>query len=270
MRIFISLLFLLCFTPRALAWGREGHQIVAELAQRELSPAASEEVQRLLALEHASSLADIAAWAEDLREADPSFAKKTARWHFINFPRGDCSYSPPRDCPDGQCVVAAINRQFLLLADTRRPDAERLEALKFLVHFVGDVHQPLHAAFGDDRGGNDFQVSLDGQGSNLHQVWDVKIIEAHEPDYRAYADSLAKQGPLPFDATGRSDRPAVDWALESCRIASQESFYPSGHTISPAYLDQHRTLLEQQLRVAGNRLAVMLNFALAPRPAAQP
>ncbi len=270
MRIALFLLLLLCSAPRALAWGREGHQIVADLAQRQLSPAAAVEVRRLLALEHASSLADIAAWAEDMRESDAAFAKRTARWHFVNFPRGDCRYAPARDCPDGQCVVAAINRQLLVLADSRRPDAERLEALKFLVHFVGDVHQPLHAAFGDDRGGNDFQVSVDGKGSNLHQVWDVKIIEAHESDYHAYAEALAKQGPLPFDASGGSDQPAVDWARESCRIAAQEGFYPSSHNISSAYLDQHRALLEQQLRVAGERLAMMLNFALAPKPAAQP
>jgi hypothetical protein len=269
MRTFLTLLLLLCFAPRALAWGREGHQIVADLAERQLSPAASAEVRRLLALEPASSLADIAAWAEDRRESDPAFAKKTARWHFVNFPRGDCSYAPARDCPDGQCVVAAINRQFLVLADTGNPDAERLEALKFLVHFVGDVHQPLHAAFGDDRGGNDFQVRLDGKGSNLHQVWDVKIIEAHEPDFHAYADALAKQGPLPFDASGRFDRPAVDWALESCRIASQEGFYPSNHDIGPTYFDQHRALLEQQLLLAGKRLADMINYALPETPAAQ-
>ena len=270
MRKFLSLLFLLCFATQALAWGREGHQIIADLAQRQLSPAAQREVRRLLALERASQLADIAEWADDLREGNPEFARKTSHWHYVNFPRGDCAYAPARDCPNGDCVIAAINRYFLVLSDRSRSDSERLEALKFLVHFVGDVHQPLHAGLSEDRGGNDFQLSIDGQGSNLHQVWDRKIIQAHEPDFHAYADQLAQPAPLPLDASRRSDRPAVDWALESCRIVAGEGFYPNSHTLDRSYLEQQRPALELRLRQAGTRLADMLNYALQPRPKLAP
>ena len=266
MRTLLTLLLVLCFAPRALAWGREGHQIVAELAARELNPAASAQVRRLLALEHATSLADIANWADDLRESDPSLAKRTGRWHYINFPRGDCAFAPARDCPNGECVIAAINRFFLVLSDRTRPDAERLEALKFLVHFIGDVHQPLHAGYADDRGGNDFQLSIGGQGTNLHQVWDTKIIEARDPGFHAYADALAKQGPLPFDASSRSDRPAVEWAQQSCKLVASADFYPVGHKISPAYYGAKQALVDLQLRQAGRRLADMLNYALKPSP----
>ena len=270
MRKLLTLMLLLCFAPRALAWGREGHQIIGELAEHQLSPAALAEVRRLLASEQQSGLADIAAWAEDLRESDAQFAKKTSRWHYINFPRGDCAFAPKRDCPDGNCVIAAINRYFLVLSDAKRPDAERLEALKFLVHFVGDVHQPLHAGFGDDRGGNDYQLSVQGQGTNLHQVWDVKIIEAREPDYRAYAKALAGQAALPFDATAHSDRPAVDWAQESCKLVATAGFYPDGHVIGPQYYQQQQALLDLRLRQAGKRLADMINYALKPGPKPAP
>jgi hypothetical protein len=267
MRTVMTLLFLLCFAPRALAWGREGHQIVAELAQRQLHPAELAEVRRLLAGESDPSLAGVANWADELRDGDPERGKLTSRWHFINFPRGDCAFSAARDCPDGNCVVAAINRQFLVLSDARRPDAERAEALKFLVHFLGDVHQPLHAGFGDDRGGNDFQVNIGDEGSNLHKVWDSKIIETREPDFRVYADQLAKRSPLPFDTTGRSDRPAVDWAQESCRLVSAKDFYPPSHKIGAAYYRQNQAVVDMRLRQAGKRLADMLNYALQPRPA---
>jgi hypothetical protein len=267
MRTFLILLILFCFTPRALAWGHEGHQIVADLAERQLSPAALAEVRRLLASEQASSLAEVASWADEMRESDPAFAKKTSRWHFLNFPRGDCGYAPARDCPNGECVVAAINRSFLVLSDSKRPDAERLEALKFLVHFVGDVHQPLHAGFGDDRGGNDYQLSIDGQGSNLHRVWDTKIIEARGLDFHAYANMLAKQAALPFDATAHSDRPAVDWAQESCKLVAAAGFYPDDHKISPDYYTKQQALVDLRLRQAGKRLADMINYALQPRPA---
>ncbi len=264
MRKLLALLMLLSFAPQALAWGREGHQIISELAQRRLTPTALAEVQRLLALEQQSRLADIANWADDQRGSDPNLAKKTARWHYVNFPRDDCSFAPARDCPDGNCVVAAINRYFLVLGDRKRPDAERLEALKYLVHFVGDAHQPMHAGFADDRGGNDFQVNLNGEGSNLHQVWDRKILQAHQGEFLAYADELDKRSALPFDPSGRSDRPAVDWAQESCKIVAGKNFYPPGHTLDPAYLERNRALAELRLRQAGARLAAMLNYALAP------
>lgn len=254
------------FASQALAWGRDGHRIVADLAQRQLRPAALAEARRLLAAEPDPSLMAVSNWVDQLRDTDPSLGDRTIRWHFIDFPRGDCSFVPARDCPDGQCVVAAINRNFLVLADRRRSDGERAVALKFLVHFVGDAHQPLHAAFRDDHGGNDFQISYRGQGGNLHMLWDVGIIESRGLEAGAYATLLSRQPALPFDATRRSDRPAVDWALESCRIVAGPDFYPASHRLDEAYVERNRVVVELRLRQAGARLADMLNFALAPTP----
>lgn len=251
-----------------LAWSANGHRIVGELAQAQLSPAARAEVARLLAGEPVPTLAGVATWADELRDTDEARAKQTSTWHYMNFPRGDCSYVPPRDCPDGRCVIAAINRQFLILSDRTRPDAERREALKFLVHFVGDVHQPMHAGWSDDRGGNDFQVNYRDKGTNLHSTWDRLIVNSRGLDPVAYADLLRRQSPLPRDATRQSDRPAVDWALESCRIVRDDSVYPDKRVITDAYLTAHRPQVERRLREAGNRLADMLNYALAAAPAA--
>jgi hypothetical protein len=258
------LLIALFLSPiSALAWGPEGHRMIGDLAERQLTPAARAQVQQLLLGEAEPSLAGVANWADQLRDSDPQRGKSTARWHYINFPHGDCAYAPARDCPDGQCVVAAINRNFLILSDRARPRAERAEALKFLVHLIGDVHQPMHAGYLDDRGGNKFQLSYRGEGWNLHSVWDSLIVGSRHLDAEDYADTLLGQSPLPPDATRHSDRPAVEWAEESCRIAQQPGLYPATHTLGNDYVLAHRPLVEQRLRQAGARLADMINYALS-------
>ena len=261
MRKIIATVLILSFATQALAWSRDGHAIVGLLAERQLRPAARAEVARLLAGETDPTLAGVSAWADDVRAAEGP--GKSAPLHYINFKGGDCSYVPVRDCPDGKCVVAAINRNFLVLADRARPDAERRDALKYLVHFVGDVHQPLHSTPRDDKGGGDFQVNYQGKGSNLHKVWDRLILERKKSTPAEYASALASQPAPAPDATRRSDRPAVDWALESCRIVLDGNLYPSSHLMDDAYLDRNAPLAEQRLRLAGSRLADMINFALA-------
>jgi len=122
--------------------------LIAAEAQQLLTPAARAEVDRLLALEPGATLASISTWADETRSPG------TASWHYVNFPRdAGCAYEAPRDCPGDACVVGAIARQEAVLTSTAA-DAEKLVALKYLVHFVGDVHQPLHAGYADDKGGN--------------------------------------------------------------------------------------------------------------------
>ena len=251
---------LLCVALPALGWKRDGHRIAAELAQVELRPRARAEVERLLAGETEPTLPGVSSWADGLRLADPKDPR--ANWHYVNFRSGDCDYVPARDCPDGNCVIGAINRQFLVLSDRARPDAERRDALKYLVHFVGDVHQPLHSSPRRDKGGNDYQLSLAGRGTNLHAVWDSDLVASRGLAPERYAAELATRTPRPVDPTGSSDRPAVEWALESCRLVRDGGLYPSGHAIDARYLDAHRGQAEDRLRLAGHRLAGLLNFAL--------
>jgi hypothetical protein len=258
----ISLALLLLLAAPARAFGPLGHRIIGTLAERQLRPEVAGQVAQLLAGEPEPTLAGVANWADELRDADPGRGKTTARWHYVNFPRGDCAYAPERDCPDGNCVVAAINRNFLALSDRWRSGSERAEALKFLVHFVGDVHQPLHAGYRDDRGGNDFQINYRGQGWNLHGVWDSLIVDSRRLDGDAYAAVLLKLPPLPVDPSRRSDRPVADWAQESCRIVQASDIYPATHTLTDAYVTAHRGVVEQRLRQAGARLADMINRAL--------
>ena len=126
-------------------------------AQPLLLTARQAQVQSLLAVEDHSTLSDIASWADRLREHDPDLGRRSARWHYVNLARlglpeeQNCQYRAAEHCADGNCVVAAIEEQGRLLADTAASPQQRLQALKFVVHFVGDVHQPMHAGYGHDR-----------------------------------------------------------------------------------------------------------------------
>lgn len=262
-RLLVGFLAVLAVAPSVHAWGRQGHAIVAELAQRRLSLAAEAEVERLLAAENTKSLADIASWADELRD-DPSreeLSKATAKLHYINFRSDDCTYVPPRDCPGDQCVVGGLAKYVSVLADRSQPDAARLEALKFVVHFVGDVHQPLHAGYRDDKGGNLFQVQFQGKGTNLHSVWDSGLLGTHGNDWRAYAGELDARSPATLPPPiAPLENPYAQWAEQSC--AATRDIYPDGHKIDDAYVTAELPVAEGQLRVAGERLAEVLNRAL--------
>ena len=236
----------------ALAWGVQGHHVVAAMAQARLSPAARDEANRLLALEPGASLLSVSTWADEQRSTE------TAPWHYVNFPRGQCAYTPERDCPDGQCVVGAIERQNEVLR-SRAPDSERLLALKFVVHLVADVHQPLHAGHGDDRGGNTYQLQAFLQGSNLHAVWDLWLIRALNEDAPAWVTRLDRR--LAHTHQPAEVFNAAKVAEESCRIVATPDFYP-GRLVDVDYLERFLPVLETRLALAGVRLAEVLNRVL--------
>lgn len=254
---------LLCaMAAPAFAWGRTGHRLVAALAWDDLSPKARATVAELLAGEADPTLPGIAVWADDLRANDPDLGRRSAKWHYVNIAEHDCAYDAALACRGGDCVVEAIRAQAAILADRSRPRAQRAQALKFVVHFVGDVHQPLHAGFAHDKGGNDFQVNLDGRGSNLHSLWDSGLLNSSGLDEAAYLQRLRTlplavartRHPLPPDAAG--------WAEASCRVVRQPGLYPASAKISAAYLQAWRPLAEAQLRRSGSQLALLLNAAL--------
>jgi len=263
-RRFATLLACLVIAP-AQAWGPLGHQVVAALAQEHLTPVAAAEVERLLAADHTRALADIANWPDQIQDdpAQQSLWQRTRRLHYINFHDRACDYQPPRDCRDGLCVVAGLQHYVAVLGDPAQSLAARREALKFVVHLVADVHQPLHAGYRDDRGGNTWQVQMGGKGSNLHRVWDSGLIDTRGLGWQAYAKVLDSRGPAPLPpAIAPLDNPYAQWAQESCRITAQAGFYPPDHRISQAYVDAELPLAELRLRQAGRRLAQVLNTAL--------
>lgn len=254
----VGLCLLLLAPAIGHCWGPAGHRIVGALADSQLDDSSRAEIRRLLATSGDSSLADVANWADDVRD-DPAssvLARKTARMHYINFRDEKCRFDAEADCAGGQCVVAAIVNYRQVLGDRQRPDSERAEALRFLVHFVGDVHQPLHAGYRPDKGGNTYQVRINGQGSNLHSVWDSNVLGSRGLQWQDYAQELLAKSPL--EASGD----AQAWAEQSCRVTRDAGVYPRRRTIDSGYLAGQRATAELQLRRAGSRLANLLNQAL--------
>ncbi|HEY0334612.1 MAG TPA: S1/P1 nuclease [Stenotrophomonas sp.] len=264
-RIFPAFLLLslaLAHSPLALAWGGQGHRLVARIADTELTPQARAGVDLLLAGEPDPTLSGVASWADELRKNDPQLGKRSARWHYVNLAENGCSYEPPRDCPGGNCVIDALQRQTQLLADRSQPLEVRRQALKFVVHFVGDIHQPMHAGYAKDKGGNDFQLQFDGKGTNLHSLWDSGMFKDRDLDDDAYLAQLLK---LPRNAPAHPALPpaAAQWAQASCRVAIAPGVYPDSHVLPAGYVARFRPQAEAALRQAGDRLAAILNQALA-------
>lgn len=247
----VACLILLLVPVGAFAWCASGHRLVAEMAYERLSPATRDKVQALLALEPGATFESISTWADEVRS--PS----TAPWHYVTFNRAaPCHYVPDAICPNGSCVVGAIERQLNALSTSPTP-TEQLKALKWVVHLVADVDQPLHAGLEGDKAGNLYQVRAFGRGTNLHSVWDGGLIQTW-PGGLSELRSAASRS-IPKGGISLSPR---DWAEESCRIASSEGFYPPGRVLESEYQHQWSAVVARRLAEAAERLARTLTVAL--------
>jgi S1/P1 Nuclease len=265
-------LFILLITLSApsFAWGPEGHQIAADIARSRLTDATRRHIRELLGND---DLAAISTWADEVRAQRP----ETFGWHFVDIPMSATGFSQQRDCyrpgekyPPAQtdhhnCVVDRIEIVQRVLADKNESPSNRVEALKFLVHFVADIHQPLHA-IGEARGGNDIHISEFGSSQcgtglcNLHSAWDTGLIEhtrRSELEYLADLEKLIARQPLWRDADGTPET----WANESFHLA-QEVWLRDGGKVDEAYFRRNIESLNERLALAGLRLANMLNQAL--------
>lgn len=250
----VALLASLLASSAALAWGADGHRLIAELAQLQLTATAAAEVDRLLGLERGATMVSVSTWADGKRSS------ATGPLHYVNFPDGDCSYSRQRDCADGRCVVEAIKEKVAVLK-SRASDGERLAALKWVIHLVGDVHQPLHVGLASDKGGNLFQVRAFGRGSNLHAVWDGDLIRRRAGGPGQLLKDASAQGLI---ATSQPADPA-GWARESCMTRRSAEFYPEERVIGQGYAERWDAVLVDRISLAGHRLARTLNDAMQLR-----
>jgi hypothetical protein len=246
----------------ARAWGSEGHRVIAEIAEQYLEPTTARRVRELLTVENATTLAEISNWADQIRGQ----RRSTAPWHFVDIPISSSAYDKDRDCPHGDCVVAKIDQFVLALRDPDLDPYRRLEALKFVVHFVGDLHQPLHASDNGDRGGNEIRVEFMGRRTNLHAVWDSGILSpAVRGDERSYALRLVhSMSAAQIKAWSNGD--PQSWTNDSHDVAVRFIYgtLPHGSGVLPeSYAYEALPLVDRQLQKAGIRLAVTLNSALS-------
>jgi hypothetical protein len=248
----IVLALLACGSAQpALAWGREGHQVVANIAAARLSPAAREAVDRLL---HGATLASVATWADVYGTTHP----ETTRWHYVDLPLSGAHYDPERDCQltlHGDCIIAAIDRSVSILRNASRSDADRTDALKFVIHLVGDLHQPLHSSNNNDQGGVDTWVTFFGEGTSLHSLWNGGLIEAADET----TASLTRECEQLKTAVQPGGSP-VAWAEEARDVAATAVYaMPTDRVLSRDYFEASLTVLRLQLLRGGVRLAALLN-----------
>lgn len=254
--------FCLGLSRPALGWGRLGHRASAQLAESRLSPRAKAVIRDLL--EPGESLADAATWADENSREIPG----SAAWHFVNVPISAPRYNP-RYCRPQGCVVSKIREFGSILSDPRRSRAQRRMALRFFVHLVQDLHQPMHIADHNDRGGNSLQLQYGRyDATNLHQIWDSGLLARHYPHERDLLSALervASQGASRDWPRGRLE----DWANESLEVGrhayldpSTKAYLRSGQAIGHAYEEDNRPRAEERLARAGIRLASLLNLVL--------
>ena len=260
------------------AWGGQGHRLVGLIAADRLTPVARRNVAWLL---DGQTLADVSSWADSIT-ADQV---QTSYWHYLNIPPDASGYDRDRDCPRQpgasagsrgdrwrDCVVDRIAYWEERLGNPKLDRADRATALKFIVHFIGDLHQPFHA-LGVGRGGNDvhvrvFGVTDCGAGSdpakpspcNLHSVWDSRLIARRNLDDPTFVAVLQKL----IVARGFGSQPAgtpAQWAEQSFKLAKEALVTPDTN-IDEAYYRRHIGVVEDRLALGGVRLAADLNRIL--------
>jgi hypothetical protein len=276
-RLVLALVVLFASMQPLWAWGPQGHRLVAEVAWDHLTPEARASVQALLGPE---SLADVSSWADHYLVGN----NQTFYWHFINIPPDAAGYDRDRDCllqPGAtrgsaldkwrDCAPERIDYNYQRVADSSLDKADRAVALKFLVHIVGDLHQPFHA-LGVGRGGNDVAVSVWGSPMcgthpcNLHAVWDEKLIDRRRLDDSAYLKLLEAEISAKNMVAGTGT--SGDWAVES-RDLGRAALVKPGTNIDEAYYQANIATVNQRLEQGGLRLAKLINAAFAAAPVAK-
>jgi hypothetical protein len=234
------------------AWGANGHRTVGQIAENHLSPRAALEIRELLG---GKSLAMAATWADEIKSIDAY--DHTHSWHYTSVEDGE-TYEESAKNPDGD-VVETLGRMSKTLADRTAPAAERAAALKWIVHLVGDIHQPLHVGRKGDRGGNEVKVEWFGDRTNLHSVWDSRLIRHKELSFSELADFLDRA--TLEEIRQWQDAAVHDWAEES--QALRPDVYKIGRgDLSWDYVRDHWPTVERRLLRAGIRLAGLLNHLL--------
>lgn len=272
-------LLLLC-SMSAMPMGSSGHSVVAEIAQQRLNPAASAAVAEVLP---GRSLSSIASWADDVRSSRP----ETSAWHFVNIPVALGVYHPSTECastPKGDCIVEELKRLRSDLRCAPTPAARR-EALLWTVHFLGDIHTPLHT-IAELAGGNGLDALLYTKGltcagtcratpilTNLHSAWDGGLIDKMTWDWGALVDRIEDGWLKTTDAMtpGLDEGTPSDWAIETHQVAQRVwAMTPANGVIDDAYFNQAVPILDRQIGVAGLRLARFLNEAYSSKQCPRP
>jgi hypothetical protein len=238
------------------SWGRKGHKIIALIAHDHIDARAMSGVDAIL---QGQKMEDVASWADDVDHDDPRYYN-TAPWHFLDMGSG-LNYTQFRQAVFSQRqpnLYTAILKNKNDLANKQLPIEKRQEALKFLIHLVGDAHQPMHVSREEDKGGNAIELIAGGRNTNLHALWDSGLLDQERKSYERIEHDCDK-------ATGdevkkwQQDDPMI-WLWESYQISSKlYTEVGNGSNLNGRYYKQHVSIMEKRIDQAGIRLAGLIN-----------
>lgn len=260
-RLGLAAAFQLCAaftsTGPAAAWGNVAHRAIVTVAEQHLAPEAAKEVARLLALDGATRMSEVIMWADMIRRQSIPGTPE----HDVPIPYDSQGYNAARDC-QAFCAVKAIPFYLEILADRMKPDAERAEALKYAIHLVGDIHQPLHTS----KDGGSQQIAWNEKIVYLHILWDVTILAATYPNPDLLAEAIAPRV-HPSSHCGTAE----EWANEGHAITKSFIYtdlgpepYPTPIALPPHYAPKALPIIEERVVLAAIRTACVLNKALDP------
>lgn len=253
---YLLLLAALLFSTISFAseedWGKNGHRVTAQIASEHLSNKTRKRIEKIL---DGQSLALVSTFGDDIK-SDDAF-RKYDPWHYVNLEKGQKFYSVEEANPDGD-LVFGIRKCIKVLENENSSKEDKAFYLKMLVHFMGDLHQPLHTGRGEDKGGNDIQVRWFGQGTNLHRLWDSQMIDGFQMSYTELAANAGNLSKKEIKEIASGD--VLDWMYESKRLSN--SVYNSveiGEKLGYEYAYEWFPVVREQLQKGGIRLAEVLN-----------
>ena len=309
----VSVLATLFAVPSARAWGCKGHQTVALIAEKHLTPEAKElvfsllsanpidpQVKRYCGTAVSDPMGDVSTWADDVRAE-----RKNGPWHYIDIPRGAARGPIEGFCGKEGCVVSALAEQVAILKDKSASGAKRADAIRYIIHFVGDLHQPLHSTTNSDQGGNCVPLKYfrrqphergHGYSPNLHSVWDSAILErdSEGADPAEYAEMLESTFSGAIEGWQKAGIHVDEWVWESHELAEAnvyggltpkvaiepnapvrscaddnnigERLLHQHLTAGEAYQEEAAPVVERRVAQAGVRLGMILNEAARATP----
>lgn len=255
MKRILYLLPIVLMVNNVHAWGPDGHKIVAQIAQDKLSPNAVKAIAKIIP---GQDLASVANWADSIK-SKPEWVH-TKSWHFVDIADHD-DYETAEHAPDGD-IITAITESVETLKSTSSSAEDKSNALKFIVHFVGDIHQPLHVGRPDDHGGNSIKVMFMGKSMNLHSLWDSGMINKQGMDYMQYARFLQGQSSFnaPYDLPEISFSQIVEEDMSSRKeIYNFKPIDAGPIKLEDGYLKRNLSTMNDRLLKGGERLSTMLN-----------
>ncbi len=252
----LSFIFLFIFLNSYISyssddWGKTGHRATGEIAEKHLSRKAKREINKLL---DGHSIAYVSNFADEIK-SDRSY-REFSPWHYVNFPF-DSTYEAHPKSDKGDLIVG-INTCIEILKNSTSSKEDKVFHLKMLIHFIGDLHQPLHVGMADDKGGNDLQVRWFNDGTNIHAVWDSKMIDGYGMTYTEIAANekeLSKEEIKELQSTT-----VIDWMYESRELCKEVySTIEPGKKLRYRYSYDYMNTVLFQLQKGGIRLASILN-----------